>query len=415
MGLLAVSIAVAFGVSFLCSLVEATLLSLTPSQVADISRRRPTIGGIWQHFKSDIERPIAVILIMNTAAHTAGASVAGARFGQMYGDKWIWVFSAVFTVSMIQFTEILPKTLGVRFNRQVAALAAGPLKIGVWVFAPLLRLIHWVNRPLQPKHSESVAAGPTAIEEISALAGLASLSRQISGRQERIIKGAMRLSSLTVGQMMIPVEQVAFLSTSQDISEALVTAHIDAHTRFPICENGDRDRIAGYVNFKELVYFMATNPNDPSLRGVIRPVLSAQPEMAVTAMLEIFANRYGHMAVVQDASGKTLGIVTMEDIVEEMLGDIKDEFDRLPETVHALHAETWMAGGGATMAEVAKQTGLALPTTQEKVSDWLVTRLGKAPVSGAKHVEGGGEFLIRRTRRGKAFEVLITRQKGHLP
>jgi len=110
------SVLVALTVSFMCSLMEATLLSITPSQVAEITERRPKLGMIWNSFKLHIERPIAVILTMNTAAHTIGASVAGAQFGQMFGNTWLWLFSLALTVVMFQFTEILPKVLGVRFN-----------------------------------------------------------------------------------------------------------------------------------------------------------------------------------------------------------------------------------------------------------------------------------------------------------
>jgi putative hemolysin len=412
MSLLILGVAIALGVSFICSLAEATLLSLAPGQIADISQRRPGIGAIWQNFKSNIERPIAVILIINTAAHTIGASVAGAEFGKLYGEKGIWIFSAIFTVVMIQFSEILPKTLGVRFNREVATLAARPLKAAVLLMGPILKLVHWVNRPLQIRESGSAAAGPTTMEEISALAGLARLSQEIGVRQEKIIKGASRLSSLTAGQVMIPIEQVSFLSTAQKISEALLVAHTDAHTRFPICENGDRNRIVGYVNFKEMVYFMHTNPNDSSLRGVIRPVLFVEMKTPVPALLEIFVQQHGHMAIVRDEAGNPAGMVTMEDLVEELLGDIQDEFDRLPKTVQVLSEGTWMVGGGAPMAEVARQTGLNPTIAQETLATWLAARLGKTPVPGDVHREAGGVFTVRRIRRGKAFDVSVVREGG---
>lgn len=121
MTLLIVSIAVAMSVSFLCSVMEAALLSITPSKIALIAEKRPRIGSICRRFKEDIEKPIAVILILNTAAHTFGAAIAGAQFDKLFGSSYIWLFSLIFTVLMVQYTEILPKTLGVRFNRPVIA------------------------------------------------------------------------------------------------------------------------------------------------------------------------------------------------------------------------------------------------------------------------------------------------------
>ena len=109
MFLLLLAVLFALSLSALCSLMEATLLSLTPSQVATITGKRPRLGKIWQQFKQQIDRPISVILIINTAAHTVGATIAGAEFDKQFGPKWIWVFSLIFTFLMLQFTEILPK------------------------------------------------------------------------------------------------------------------------------------------------------------------------------------------------------------------------------------------------------------------------------------------------------------------
>ena len=129
-----IAVSIALGVSFLCSLMEAALLSLTPSQVARLSERHPATGAIWRGVKANLERPIAVILILNTTAHTIGASVAGAQFDELWGDEWIWAFSIVFTLVMLQFTEILPKTLGVQFNTLLAPVIARPLQAAVVVF-----------------------------------------------------------------------------------------------------------------------------------------------------------------------------------------------------------------------------------------------------------------------------------------
>ena len=141
-----VSVIAALLISALCSLMEAALLSLRPSQIASISHRWPHIGTIWRDFKANIERPIAAILILNTAAHTIGASVAGAEFDRVFGDEWIWVFSLVFTFLMLQFTEILAKGVGVRYNRQVAVSVTRPLTILIRVMQPVVMFVHGVNR-----------------------------------------------------------------------------------------------------------------------------------------------------------------------------------------------------------------------------------------------------------------------------
>lgn len=406
MVLFVVSVAGALLISALCSLMEAVLLSLTPSQIGEVSSRRPRVGAMWMNFKANIERPIAAILILNTAAHTIGASVAGSQFDELFGDQWIIAFSLTFTFLMLQFTEILPKTIGVRYARDVALRIAGPLSLLTRVMSPVVSLVHGLNKPFEGKRSRQDQ--PHAVEEITALAGLARLSNHISRQQERIVRGAMRLSRTKVRDVMIPVEHLSFLSTSMSICDALIAAHLEAHTRFPVCENGDVNRIAGYVNFKELVYFMRTNPNDPNLRGVIRPLHYVSPDDLTADLLRVFVDQHIHMAIVRDPQGQTLGLVSLEDMVEELVGEIEDEFDRLPRMCHALSRETWMVGGGVTLAELNARTDIGIPDENQTVSAWIVHRLGRLPKVGEELAQGRGSITVRRIRRGKVFEVMVT-------
>lgn len=405
MTLFIVSVSLALLISAMCSLMEATLLSLTPSQVADLAHRQPKMGAIWQRFKANIQPPIAVILSLNTAAHTIGASVAGSEFNELYGDEWILAFSLVFTFVMVQFTEILPKTMGVRYNREIAHIIARPLNAMVVGLTPLLRVIHWINRPFEGRKGR--AEHRVTLEEITALAGLARLSNQISLYQERIIRGASRLSQLSVEQIMIPVEQVSLLSTTHTLAEAVVAAHMEAHTRFPVCEGENRDQIVGYVNFKEMIYYMRTNPADPSFRGIIRPVRFVSPGTSAADMLKGFASEHVHMAIVRNDDGKTLGMVTFEDVVEELVGDLEDEFDRLPRMLHPLTGGTWMMGGGTPMSEVTPILGPELAEAQGSLSTWLLDKFGRVPRPGEAYREGSLEFVVRRIRRGKIFEVAV--------
>ncbi|MCX5634667.1 MAG: CNNM domain-containing protein [Planctomycetota bacterium] len=403
---LILSVLIALSVSFLCSLLEAVVLSVTPSQIAAISIKKPKLGAIWQGFKTHIQRPIALILVLNTAAFTIGATVAGAQFSEIFGHKWVWLYSLVLTFVMVQFTEILPKTLGVRFNRELAGVIAGPLNSVLKVLTPFLRLVHWINHPFEGKKGSSSFVATA--EEIAAMAGLARLSNQISSHQERIIRGASHLARHKVYEVMIPVEQIAFLSTSQTLVEAVIAAHMDIHTRFPVCEKNDKNNVVGYVNFKEMIYFMRTNPQDPSFRGIIRPVHFAGPDESAADLLRVFVEQHIHIAIVRDKNGVTLGFVTLEDLVEELVGEIEDEFDKLPRMFHALSSGTWMVGGGVSMAEVAKGLNNPKLESTEKVSVWLSNALSRPPKPGDIYRQAGVEFAVRRVRRGQVFEVSVT-------
>ncbi len=403
-----VSIACALGMSFLCSLLEAALLSVTPSQLATIRQRNQKTGEICKRLKNDIERSIAVILILNTAAHTIGATVAGAQFNVLWGEALIWLFSLLFTVTMVQFTEILPKTLGVHYNRQILAVAARPLNVMVLLMYPFIQLVHLINRPFE----RVPADGPTATEEISALAGMARSTQLISSRQERIINAAPRLSEQTAEQIMIPVENISFLSTTQTMSEAINAAHTDFHTRYPVCEDGDRDKVVGYVNFKELVASFRANPERTNILEILRPINTAAPEDSAANLLERFATQHCHMSIVCDAGGHTLGLITLEDIVEELVGDLDDEFDPLPRTFYSPSESFWVVGGGNSLSMVARETRLNLPKRAEPLSIWFSRMLDRPPRVGDLYRYHNVEFYVRKIRRGRVLEFNVRKIKN---
>lgn len=402
---LILAVAIAVFVSALCSLLEASLLSFTPSQIDELASSRPSVARLWQHFKVDLSRPIAAILIVNTTAATIGATVAGSNFESVFDSRWLPVCSIVFTLLILQFGEILPKTLGVRYNRALAPFVAQLLRVMIFVLRPVIYVVDLVNRPFQTFMSRGQTSATLA--EISALAGLARLSKLIGTHQERIIRGASRLSELKVSDILIPVNQVTFISSSQTLNEAIVTAHFDPHTRFPICENDDPHRVHGYVNFKEIIYHARTNPADKSLAGITRPVHFASPEESAADLMRVFVDEHVHIAIVRGPDGTTLGLITLEDIIEELVGELEDEFDKLPRMCHELSSGTWMVGGGLPISELADRLGLELRDSEGTTSAWLVRRFGRVPKPNEVHQENGTKFTVRRTRRHKVFEVSI--------
>ena len=226
------AVAVAMGISFLCSVMEAALLSLNPGKLALISKRHPRLGRICEGLKSDIEKPIAVILILNTAAHTFGAAIAGAQFDSLYGSDYIWLFSLIFTVLMVQYTEILPKTIGVRFNAFVMAHTARILKFAIVLMTPVIWLVHFINRPFegkeQPEH-----AGNEMEEELDALASMARQAKYITPTQEQAIQEIPDLKEDRICELMVPRAEMVCLRESMSRDEVLETARRSPHSRYP--------------------------------------------------------------------------------------------------------------------------------------------------------------------------------------
>jgi len=371
------AVATALLVSALCSLLEATLLSLTPAQVAELSTRRPRAAAIWRRFKGDIERPIAAILVLNTAAHTMGASVAGAEFERLWGERWLLAFSLLLTYLMLQFTEILPKTLGVRYNIWLAPAIARPLDAFERLARPVLRFIHLVNRPFE--RGKDAGGDERALAEISALASIARTTGAIDAGQARLIQAAFRLPETRVRQVMTPQTDVTFLTFGQSPDEVLAVVQGSPYTRLPVREAG-ADDVAGMVHVRDLFNHLGlvtarlaadavpeslrrasrhvVGSGDLDLRRIMRNILAVPESLSVVELLRRFQESRIHMAVVVDEYGATVGVVTLEDILEEMVGEIEDEFDRpRARAVAESGGGAYLAEGSVSLHELSGQVG----------------------------------------------------------
>jgi putative hemolysin len=400
-------LAVTFCVTLLCSLLEACVLSLSKAEIAALARQDPHLGRIWTGFRQRLSRPLGAILILNTGAQTIGMSLAAGRVEVVYGQTGVLVASIAMAVLMIQWAEILPKTLGSIHRRRVAVVVGKPLHALVVAMTPIVALVRRLNRPFEG-HTPEV---PPSIEEIRALASDARSSDVIGAEEDEIIGRAAGLTRIGVLDIMVPRDDISALSTDMSFEDALIHAHMDAHTRFPLCEGGRIDEVLGYVNLKELVAILHTNPSVPTLRGIARPIHRVRPDMTASALTRSFTKEHVHVAVVVDDSGKTLGMITMEDLVEQLVGDLEDEFDRLPTRVHDLGGSVLMVGGGAAIASVLEKVGVRHEHAAGSVAAFLDARLGRRPKRGDEVVLGGVRIVVRRIRRGRVFEATVTQME----
>lgn len=399
---------IALGISFLCSVLEAGLLSLSLSDIARISESKPGIARIWREFKDDIQRPIAVILIVNTFAHTIGASLSGARFDGLFGHRWLTVFSIGFSLAMIQWTEILPKTLGVRYNKAVAVAAAYPLRFLITLFTPLVALVELINRPFTSRDKEGDV---DALQELSMMTRFAALNNVISRDQERILSRTINITKMRVKDVMIKKSDIKFLTTDMTLGDALIEAHLHHHTRLPLVKYGDFSDVLGYVNFKDIVSALQINPENPSLAGICRPILMFNENEGVTAIFNKLTRGYQHIALVKDDAGAVTGLVTLEDIIEEIIGDIIDEYDVLPSHVFQITRTRYVAGGGMTADAARDKFGADIPDGMKNLNEWLISQFGGLPRAGDRISRGGRMFLVKKISRSSIFEVIIEEEK----
>lgn len=430
------SVSTALAVSFLCSLLEAALLSYSPSQIAALELKRPRLGKIWRAFKSNIEKPIAVILIVNTSAHTVGATIAGAQFETLFGAHGLVIFSVVFTYLMLQFTEILPKTIGVRYSSVLAPAIAPPLEVLVRVLSPLLWIIQFVNRPFSGKE---VKGKDTTLQEIAALAASSPL---MDPHQSRMIQAASELESIRVRQIMTPRTEVMYLLVSQPIEEILSIVKRCPYTRLPLC-NGDIDHVIGMVHGKDLMKVMDLTPGrfkiepvapsappgpekvaavpgtalhvfgtgEIDLMKIKRDVVFLPDHLNVLEALRQFQRARLHLAVVVDEYGATIGIVTLEDVIEEMVGDIKDEFDLFAADMIKPEGANFRVSGRLPLHELVHYfPGLDIDPAEEDVDTvggYVSQVLGRLPVAGETIEAGPFTWTVSLADVRRVREVLL--------
>jgi len=257
-------------------------------------------------------------------------------------------------------------------------------------------------------------AEPTQMQELRAVASLARASRLIGAREEKIILSAARLSSRTIHEIMLPAEHISTMRVGESLSECLIAAHKDMHTRFPVTEvAGDPQRIVGYVNFKDIVSALRLAPQNPTLRAILRPIASYQDDTVISTCLERMIHEHSHIALVRDDKKSVVGLITLEDIVEELLGEIEDEHQKLP--THCVgYEDVWVVGGGVDLLKMKEQTGIDLTSDLpephvRKISEWITGHLGHGAMGGEELTRHGIRVLVRKVRLQQVLEAQITR------
>ena len=399
-----VIVLVGLAISFFCSMLEACVLSLSRAEVAAMGAETRS-GRIWAGLKRDVQLPLATILIVNTTAQIVATSLAAAKLDTLYGERGVIAFSVIVSFVMIQWAEVLPKALGSRHRRRVAALLGVPLAVCVRVLSPLAGVVRLLNRPF-----EGGEEPPPSVEEIRALAHDARSSQVIAPHQDHIIGRAAGLGRVTARKIMVPRAEMSILSSDMSVEDAFIQAHLDAHTRYPLCEAGNLDLVLGYVNLKELVAILHTNPANATLRGIARPIAHIGPDEDGPQVLRAFIDEHVHLAIVRGEGGDTLGMLTMEDLVQEIVGRVEDEFDLLPRRIHDLGGNVLMIGGGVDVEIAFARIGLVATTAQGTVAAWMTAELGRPPKPGDEVEIGEARLVVRRIRRGRVFEAMLTRR-----
>ncbi|MBC8316382.1 MAG: DUF21 domain-containing protein [Desulfobulbaceae bacterium] len=323
---------IAIGVSALCSVLESVLYSVSISQVEVLSKSGRASGKILKKLKSDIQQPIAAILTLNTIAHTMGAAIAGAAASAVLGDVYLGIFSAIFTFTILIFSEILPKIIGVVYCKQLAPFIALPLIALVKILAPIVWFCQLTTKIIPGYQQESLVSA----EEIQAMALLSRKSGEIDPQQEKIIRNIIELKGRSVRNAMTPRTVTFTLNKDLSVSEAQkLKAQWNRHSRVPVYDRKP-DEIVGIVLRKDVLLSAAERRENLTLAALMKPVHFVPETAQLNKLLLDFFERRQHLFCVVDEYGGMTGVISLEDIIEEIIGhEIRDESDPI-ETMRQL-------------------------------------------------------------------------------
>lgn len=316
-------IGIALGLSFLCSVLEAVLLSTSHSHVELAVESGSRSARLMQKHKADVERPISAILTLNTVAHTVGAAGAGAEAVAIFGDAFFGVISAVLTVLILVFSEIIPKTLGATYWKQFNPFAAYGIEILVWVLFPAVWLLEKTTQML--KSSDDI---PTISRlEIEAMARIGANEGALVEREDRILRNLFHLEKVQVQDIMTPRTVVLALQKDNTVGEVVESHSTIPYSRLPIYDE-TMDDIDGFVLRNELYRTYAMGDRDTTLDQIKRPIDAVPETKEMSTVFDEFINNQQHILLVIDEYGGTAGVLTMEDALETLLGiEITDESD----------------------------------------------------------------------------------------
>lgn len=333
-------------VSFFCSMWEAVLLSITPSYISRMQSEKPHIGHILNRMKEDIDRPLSAILTLNTIAHTVGALGVGVQAGKLFGShKFNFIFfeanyesliAGAMTLAILILSEIIPKTIGATFWKNLTPFTVGSLRILIFFLAPFVWLSKWITRLVIAENGRSVFSRA----DFAAMADAGLKSGALDREEKSIIQNLLRLENIKVRDIMTPRSVIVMVDQDLPMEEIYNEIKPMVFSRIPVFHEHP-DNITGLILKDNILEKLAQDQNQVKASEIKRDILFVEDTFTVAKLMDTLILNREHLAMVVDDFGSIVGLVTMEDLFETLLGlEIVDESDKV-EDLQKLALEKW--------------------------------------------------------------------------
>ncbi|WP_371195596.1 CNNM domain-containing protein [Glaciecola sp. SC05] len=324
MGLLLIYVSIALIFSFLCSIAEAVILSVSQAYISLLEKEGRPSGKLLSQLTTDIHKPLAAILTLNTIAHTMGAAGAGAQAASVFGDAYLGLISAVLTLLILVFSEIIPKTLGATFWRSLAPVTAYFLKYLIYALYPFVKM----SQMLTSGFTEESPLKGLSRSELLAMAELSGKEGQLAQQEATFLQNLLSLHDLKIKDAMTHRTVVFSLSDQTTVNDFVEKHPNNPFSRIPIFENSDSEHITGYVLKADILIAAAKGEGDLKLAEFNKAMVTLLGDMPLASTFDHFLNSRVHVLLVVDEYGGLEGILTLEDLLESLLGvEIVDEQD----------------------------------------------------------------------------------------
>ena len=400
-------IGAALTISFICSILEAVLLSTTPSFVAVLRERGERAGTLLHRMRKNIDEPIAAILTLNTIAHTVGAVVGGALALEAFGSKWIALFSAILTFAILVFSEIVPKTLGATYWQRLATPTAYVLRGLMTVLKPVLVPLGWISRLLTPRGK----TGPRVSRaELEVLADIGRREGAIDQEEWQVVTNVINLDQVRVSQVMTPRTDIVAVPVEASVDEAKTLMLDEGRLRLPVYE-GSIDSVVGVLLARDL--WRADRDGVRDVRPVMRAPHFVPAGKVVEQLLGEMRGRRIKMAIVLDEYGGTAGLVTLEDLIEEIVGEIHDEHEKEALPFEEAADGATLIRGDVPVPDVNERCGLDLPEdVNDTIGGYVFGRIGRVPAVRDAVVVDGGRFRVSAIDGRRITSILFAPDPG---